>query len=110
MKNIHSFEEFLNEAIKPPMSPEVAIRMAAQASMTKIADLKKELLEKPEQRDFILAKIQVETEKLDVVVAKRNLMSAKERDEVRKEREKARAAIDKEKEKIRKEQEKKFKQ
>jgi glutamate/tyrosine decarboxylase-like PLP-dependent enzyme len=108
MDHIQSFESFLNEAVGPPVSPEVAIRMSAQASMNKIADLKKELREKPEQRDFILAKIQVEVEKLDVVVAKRNLMTAKEREEVRKEREKARAEMEKEKEKIRKEQEKKI--
>ena len=108
MNKIHSFESFLNEAIKPPMSPEVAMRMSAQASMDKIAELKKELREKPEQRDFIVAKIQVEMEKLDVVVAKKNLMTAKEREEVRKEQEKNRDQIEKEKEKIRKEQEKRL--
>jgi len=108
MKHIKTFESFLNEAVGPPVSPEVAIRMSAQATMNKIADLKNELREKPEQRDFIEAKIKVEMEKLDVIIAKKNLLTAKEREEIRKEKEKARAQMEKEREKIRKEQEKKL--
>jgi hypothetical protein len=108
MKHIPTFESFLNEAYGPPVSPEVGMRMSAQAAMTKINDLKKELLDKPEQRDFIEAKIKIEMEKLDMIVAKKNLLTAKEREEIRKDKEKARSAMEKEKEKLRKEQEKKL--
>ena len=108
MKHIHNFESFINEAAGPVVAPEVAMRMNAQASMAKIADLKKEMMDKPEQRDFIEAKIKVEMEKLDMIVAKKNLLTAKEREELRKTRDKARAAAEKEKAAVRKELEKKF--
>lgn len=106
MNYIKTFESFLHES---NVSAEVANRMSAQDCMDKIANLKKELTENPEQRDYVLAKIQVEIEKLDVIVAKRNLMTAKEREEYRKEKEKAQKELAKDKESRRKEMEKKFK-
>lgn len=94
MNTVLSFEDFMNEG-KSFVSPEIAIAQSIAAENEKIAALKKEMMEKPEQRDFILAKIQVELEKIDGLIAKKNLLTAKEFEAQRKEREKAKKLRDK---------------
>ena len=99
MKYIQTFESFvgdLNEkTFKPYVSPEIVIAKGIAAQNQKIADLKKEMMDKPEQKDFILAKIQVELEKIDSFHAQKNLLAAKDFEEQRKAREKAQKARDK---------------
>jgi hypothetical protein len=93
MSSVLNFNDFLNE--KAFVAPEIAIAQSIAAQNEKIASLKKEMMEKPEQRDFILAKINVELEKIDSLQAKKNLLTAKEFEEQRKEREKAQKLRDK---------------
>jgi len=95
MKHIHTFEHFLNEVIKPYVDPHVAIAQGIAATNAKIGDLKKAMMEKPEQRDFTMAKIQVELEKIDMLQAKKNMLVAKDMEEQRKEREKLKKMRDK---------------
>lgn len=95
MKYVQTFEDYLTEAMGPAMSPEEAIFRNIQVTSAKINALKKEASEKPEQQNYITAKINVELEKLDMLAAKKNLLSAKKAEEARKESEKARAAAEK---------------
>lgn len=95
MNKVLSYEDFTNESFKAFVSPEIVIAQGIAKTNEKIAALKKEMMEKPEQRDFILAKIQVELEKIDALTAKKNLLTAKEFEVQRKEREKAQKARDK---------------
>lgn len=90
MKPIKTFEEFMAESAKAPaVPPMIAISQGISAQTAKISDLKKEIAEKPEQRDYIVAKIQVELEKIDSLNAKKNLLVAKDFETKRKEMEKA---------------------
>jgi hypothetical protein len=95
MSKVLSYEDFLNEAAKAYVSPEIVIAQGIAKQNQKISDLKKQMMEKPEMRNIIAAKIQVELEKIDSLEAKRNLMSAKEFEEQRKEREKVEKLRDK---------------
>ena len=88
MKHVHTFERFINEEVN--LSPEAKIALAIKGSQDKIKALRQEMTEKPEMREFIAAKIKVETEKLDVIMANKMLMAAKEKEEARKAAEKAR--------------------
>lgn len=96
MKHLHTFDDFLNEKImKPVISPELQFAQGIAGTNEKIAALKLQMAEKPEQRDFILAKIKVELEKIDSILAKKNLLTAKEFETQRKEREKGQKLRDK---------------
>jgi len=95
MKHLHTFDGFLNEVAKPYVDPHVAIAQNIAATYAKIADLKKLILDKPEQRDFTMAKIQVELEKIDMLQAKKNMLAAKDMEEQRKEQEKMEKLRDK---------------
>ena len=90
---VKTFEEFMSEAADVP--PMIAFSQGISASKVKIADLKKEIAEKPEQRDYIVAKIQVELEKIDSLNAKKNLLIAKDSEAKRKEMEKAKSIREK---------------
>ena len=93
--HVLSFQEYLTEATKAYVSPDVQFAMSMNSVRQKVNDLKKSMIEAPEQRDFIMAKIQVELEKIDVIQAKKNLADAKEQETKRKEMEKARKAMEK---------------
>jgi hypothetical protein len=88
MKHIKTFESFVYESAD--LSPEAKIALAIKASQDKIKSLRQEAGEKPEMREFIAAKIKVEMEKLDVIMANKMLIAAKEKEEARKAAEKAR--------------------
>jgi len=86
MKHIKLFEDFLMEN---DISPEAKIALSIKATQDKIAALKQEMSDKPEMREFIVAKINVETQKLDVILANKQLLAAKEKEAIRKAKEKA---------------------
>jgi hypothetical protein len=88
MKPVLRYEDFLKEHVGY-VAPEIAIAKGIYTQNVKINDLKKDMMEKPEQRNLIQAKIEVELEKIDSLQAKKNLLTAKEFEEQRKEREKA---------------------
>lgn len=88
MEHVHSFDDFLNEEAN--LSPDAKIALAIKASQDKIKALRQETGEKPEMREFIAAKIKVEMEKLDVIMANKMLIAAKEKEDARKAAEKAR--------------------
>jgi len=88
MKHVHTFEGFLIEVVKPYVDPHTVIAQSIAATNAKITALKKDMMDKPEQRDFTMAKIQVELEKIDMLQAKKNMLAAKDIEEERKEREK----------------------
>lgn len=86
-KPVKTFEEFIFE--EAAVSPMIVISQGVSAQNAKISALKKEMSEKPEQRDYIVAKIQVELEKIDSLHAKKNLLIAKDSEAKRKEMDKA---------------------
>jgi len=104
-KHIKLFEEFLNEKAK--LSPEQRMSRGIEKTREKIANLKSQIIDKPERREILLAMIDVEQEKLDVLIANFDLLHTKERfatkeenrkrtEKIFKERTKKRAQIEKE--------------
>ena len=101
MSNVLSFEDFLNEG-KPYVDPKVKIQQNIAKQASKVADLKKEVVKEPEKAIITKAKIAVELEKIDSMIAQKNLLNAKDFEEQRKAREKANALRDKASEAARK--------
>lgn len=98
-----TYSEFITEkSTKPKLPPEVELRNQDSLIRDKINELNQKASEKPEQRPLIMAQIEVEKEKLDMIRVKLELLRAKEEDNKRKEREKAQ----KEREKILKQNQK----
>jgi len=102
------FEQFLTEGANS--SPEQRIEQSIQKTREKIASLRTQVIDNPEKKEVLLATIDVEQEKLDVMIANLDLYKTKERfatkeenrkrtEKIMKERTKKRAAIEKEIEK-----------
>lgn len=99
------FEQFLSE--KSHLTPEQRMARGIDKTREKIASLKNQIIDKPERREVLLAMINVEQEKLDVLIANQELYNTKERfatkeenrkrtEKIMKERTKKRAEIEKE--------------
>lgn len=95
MKHVHTFKDFLEESAGPYISPEVKIGQNIQKTMDNISVLKDDIIESPEKRVIIAAKLEVEMQKLNTIQAQKKLLSAKEFEEKRVEREKAQKLKDK---------------